>query len=375
MSANFGVNVRTTVNAARPMKIESSTPIGVVVTSKLEPGLYFYGNTVAARKTIDEMADQSGSLKAAVIDIDDQGVSSPLIVSSVLEGADDAETQSNVIAGIEKLAMAQGELGYAPDLIVAPEFSDIPAVAAKMQVVAEKLRATAIIDLNKDNESDAATAVSSFGSKRVLLCDPYVKVFDVSTDSEVVRPMSSRVAGMIAKTDGEWEYGFADSFSNRIMNGIVGTKRAVEFIPGETCEADRLRTKAITSVIQYKGYRAWGGETTDADAIWQSLTRVRIFDRICNAALNGLFWAIDKRADTLKAAKDSVDQMLLGLQGSNVLIGFNVFWDPEKNTAASVTEGKFYMVAEMQDMPIVKRLEVNFSYVDRYGDVLIKEIS
>ena len=31
--------------------------------------------------------------------------------------------------------------------------------------------------------------------------------------------------------------------------------------------------------------------------------------------------------------------------------------------------------AEMQDMPIVKRLEINFSYVDRYGDVLIKEIS
>ncbi|MCP3922637.1 MAG: phage tail protein [Desulfobacterales bacterium] len=370
MSANFGVNVRTTVNAARPMKIESSTPIGVVATSKAEPGLYFYGNTTEARKTIDDMADQSGSLKAAVIDIDDQNVSGPLIVSSVLEGADDAATQSNVIAGIEKLKMAQGELAYAPNLIVAPEFSDIQTVAAKMQLVAEKLRATAIIDLNKDNESDAVAAVSSFGSKRVLLCDPYVKVGD-----DIFRPMSARIAGMIAKTDAEWEYGFADSFSNRIMNGIVGTKRVVEFVPGENCEADRLRDENITSVIRYKGYRAWGGETTDGDPIWKSLTRVRIFDRICGAALDGLFWAIDKRADVLKAAKDSVDQMLLGLQGSGVLLGFNVFWDPEQNTAVNVTAGKFYMIAEMQDMPIVKRLEVNFSYVDRYGDVLIKEIS
>ena len=96
---------------------------------------------------------------------------------------------------------------------------------------------------------------------------------------------------------------------------------------------------------------------------------------MCEAALDGLFWAIDRRADILKSAKDSVEQMLLALKGSSVLLGFNVYWDPEKNTRANITAGKFYMVAEMQNMPIVKRLEVNFSYVDKYADVLIKQIS
>lgn len=376
MSSNFGVNVITSVNAARPIQIKSITPIGVVGTCKdLEAGLHFFGNTSLAKDALGDLTDVTGTLEAAINDIDDQNVSSPVIVSCVAAGADDGATTTNIIAGLEELPKAQSQLGYTPSLIVAPEFSHESGVSAKMQVIAEKLRATAIVDLNKESETDAATAVSSFGSRRVLLCDPYVKVPGEDATTFIARPMSTRIAGMIARTDGAWEYGFADSFSNRVMGGITGTKRPVEFTPGSTCEADRLRTKAITSVINYKGYRAWGGETTDADPIWQSLTRVRIFDRVCEAALDGLFWAVDRRADQLKAAKDSVEQMMLALQGSDVLLGFKVTWDTEKNTRANITAGKFYMTAEMQDMPIIKRLEVNFSYVDRYGDVLIKEIS
>jgi len=45
------------------------------------------------------------------------------------------------------------------------------------------------------------------------------------------------------------------------------------------------------------------------------------------------------------------------------------------NTKANITAGKFYLKAQMQNSPIVKRLEVNFSYTDKFGDVLIKMIS
>jgi len=376
MASNFGVNVRTSVNAARPMRIESITPIGVVGTCQgMETGLHFFGNAGKAKEKITELNNNIGTILAALDDIDDQGVLSPVIISIAENSEDAAALKSSIIEAVGLLKKAQSELGYTPNLIVAPEFSDDADITAEMQVVAERLRATAVIDLNKDKEDDVVTAVKSFGSKRVLLCDPYVKVWDSIENKEKFRPMSARVAGMIAKTDGEWEYGFADSFSNRVMLGISGTKRSIGFTPGETCEADRLRTSGVTSIIRYKGFRAWGGETTDIDSIWQNLTRVRIFDRVCNAALDGLFWAIDRRADILKSAKDSVEQMMLALKGSDVLLGFNVYWDPDKNTKANITAGKFYMVAEMQDMPIVKRLEVNFSYVDRYGDILLKEIA
>ncbi|MBD3842356.1 MAG: hypothetical protein IE909_10805 [Campylobacterales bacterium] len=76
-----------------------------------------------------------------------------------------------------------------------------------------------------------------------------------------------------------------------MINGISGTSRAIEFNAGQDCEADRLRTKGIGTVIRYNGFRMWGGETTDIDPIWQDHTRVRVFDRVCEAALDGLFWA------------------------------------------------------------------------------------
>lgn len=102
---------------------------------------------------------------------------------------------------------------------------------------------------------------------------------------------------------------------------------------------------------------------------------MRIFDRIAEAALDGLFWAIDRRADALKSAKDSVEQMLLILKGTRVAIGYDVFWDMEMNTKANITAGKFYLRAQMQNSPIVKRFEINFSYANRWGDTLIKMIS
>lgn len=402
MASQYGVNTVTSVNAARPIRINSSTPIGVVGTvllpstsagmspeniiiyDKIKAGEpLFFGS---ADKANDFFGELEGTVRESVDGIADQNVSGPIIIKCVELTAshvgkvpesfyDDLTLKSKIITAINSLKGVQGVVGYKPNLIVALRFSHDLDVSTEMTSVAQRLLGMALVDLNTASESEAALAVGSFGTSRVLLCDPYVKVWDTLTDQSVMQPLSARRAGLIAWTDAQWEYGFADSHSNRVINGISGTQRAIEFNAGQDCEADRLRTKGIGTLIRYNGFRVWGGETTDIDPIWQDHTRVRVFDRVCEAALDGLFWAIDRRADILKSVKDSVEQMLLALKGSKVLLGFNVYWDPEKNTKANITAGKFYLVAEMQNMPIVKRLEVNFSYVDRYGDVLIKLIS
>jgi phage tail sheath protein FI len=158
------------------------------------------------------------------------------------------------------------------------------------------------------------------------------------------------------------------------MQGISGTARTIEFIAGQECEADRLRTLGIATVINYKGFRLWGFETTDPDSIWQSLERVRVFDRIGEAVQEGVFWAIDRGADVLIHAKDSVDGLLLSLKGANVLVGYDVYWNAEKNTKEALTAGKFYLVAEMQNMPTVRRFEVECSFTDKFSPVLMKII-
>jgi len=398
--SNYGVNVKTGVDAARPIAISSSTPIAIVGTVVLPASAgtldaAVYADIVAGKpiyfgssqKALAFFGELKGTLREAIEGINDQNVQCPIIIKAITitetHASVSAETfhgdvaiKSSVIEGLTSLKSVASVVGVKPKLVVAPRFSHDLAVATEMTSVCERLLAMGVVDLNVASESAALLARGAFGTKRLLLRDPYIKVWDTLSNSEVLQPQSARVAGMIAATDGAWEYGWSDSFSNRVMNGIVGTARDIEFNAGQDCEADRLRTAGIGTVIRYNGFRAWGGETTDIDPIWQDHTRVRVFDRIAQAALDGLFWAIDRRAtDVLKSVKDSVEQLLLALKGAGVTIGYDVFWDLEQNTKANITAGKFYLKAQMQNSPIVKRLEVNFSYVDKFGDVLIKMIS
>ncbi len=369
MASQFGINVTTGSDAARPIAVQSTTPIAVVGTTSTDAALRLYGSPAGA---VEAFKDDTGTIKAALNDLQSQNVNCPVIVSTakiVNEGQ-----EGKVIAAIEALKTAQSVTGYRVNLLVAPEFSHINTVAAKMQEVADFVRGTAIIDLNAKDEAAAVKAVKSFGSKRVLLADPYVGV--AAADGSVAyRPVSARLAGMIGRTDGEREYGWADLFSNRVIHGVIGTARAIDFVPGQDCQADRLRTAKITTVIRHQGFRAWGGETTDADPIWSDLTRVRAFDRVSEAALDALFWAIDRRAsDVLTPVKVSVEGLCNALLGAGVLLGFKVEWDAERNTRENITAGKFYLNCSMQNSPIVKRIEVSFNYSDEFGKVLFKEV-
>jgi len=398
MASNYGINTNITATAARPLSVVSSTPIAVVGTVVLPAtagtlDALVYAEIDAGRpvlfgsalKALAFFAQLAGTMREAIVAIEAQGVQCPLVVSALkitsAEAGVSAETfhgsatlKSAVVNAVNALGSVASVLGVKPKLLVAPRFSHDLAVSTAMMGTASKLLAMGVVDLNTASENAAVLLRASFGTGRLLLRDPYVKVWDTLANAEKLTPQSASVAGMIAATDGALEYGFADSFSNRVMYGVVGLARAVEFNAGADCEADRLRTASVGTVIRYSGFRTWGGETTDIDPIWTDHTRVRVFDRVSEAALDGLFWAIDRRADVLKSVKDSVEQLLLALKGADVLVGYSVEWDAERNTKANITAGKFYLLASMMNTPIVKRIEVTFNYDDSFGDVLIKTV-
>lgn len=396
MASQFGINTIITANAARPIGIESSTTIGAVVSVALDEvqnaelkreietsPLMFFSSIQEAQ---NKFAKHEGTINRVLNGIGQQNVKSPLVLGVVaieLQEANEIaenfyenpEIKTKIIEKINLFKQSKMFFDVKPNLIITPFFSHDSDVSATMQSVATYLKGHAIIDLNATSESDATTKAESFGSERVLLCDPYVKVWDMLKNTESYEPMSARVAGLIAYSDGVSEYGFADSFSNQVLEGISGAKRNIEFEAGEDCEADRLRTKNITTLIRYDGFRVWGNNTTSIDSIWQDFTRVRVFDRVALATLEGIFWAIDRKADVLKSAKDSIEQMLLGLKGAKVLVGYEVSWDSELNTPSNITAGKFYLKVSMMNTPIVKRIEVSFNYNDKWAETLLKEIS
>ena len=386
MAAKFGVNVTVSAEAARPIAVESTTPIGIAGYEEvLENGLHFYMTTAKALEALEakykakkdaSQAFKKGSIYRALKGIEDQAVNTQIILS-VFTKDDDEDTSDEITeckSAVTAFAKAKSRFGYSPNLIIAPGFSHEDAIKGEIEKMATRLKATGIVDLKADDAAAAIVKMGDFGTNRLVAAYPNVKVWDDETNAYVYEGQSARIAGMIAHTDGASEFGYSDSYSNRVMIGVSGTQIDVDFELGETCTADELRAAKISTIIRESGFRAWGGETSDQDTIWQDLARVRIFDRISQACQKGVLFAIDRKASELYHAKRSVSELLRQLVGAKVLLGYELSWSA-KNTDTTITAGKFYLDVRMQNNPIVKQLTLDFIYVDKYGSVLMDELN
>ena len=386
MAAKFGVNVTVSAEAARPIAVESTTPIGIAGYEEvLEPGLHFYMTTAKALEALEakykakkdaSQAFKKGSIYRALRGIEDQAVNTQIILS-VFTKDDDSDTNDEITeckSAVAAFAKAKSRFGYSPNLIIAPGFSHEDAIKGEIEKMATRLKATGIVDIKADDAAAAIVKMGDFGTNRLVAAYPNVKVWDDETNAYVYEGQSARIAGMIAHTDGASEFGYSDSYSNRVMIGVSGTQIDVDFELGETCTADELRAAKISTIIRESGFRAWGGETSDQDTIWQDLARVRIFDRISQACQKGVLFAIDRKASELYHAKRSVSELLRQLVGAKVLLGYELSWSA-KNTDATITAGKFYLDVRMQNNPVVKQLTLDFIYVDKYGSVLMDELN
>lgn len=386
MSAKFGVNVTVSAEAARPIAVESTTPIGIAGYEEvLENGLHFYMTTAKALEALEakykakkdaSQAFKKGSIYRALKGIEDQAVNTQIILS-VFTKDDDEDTNDEITeckSAVTAFAKAKSRFGYSPNLIIAPGFSHEDAIKGEIEKMATRLKATGIVDLKADDAAAAIVKMGDFGTNRLVAAYPNVKVWDDETNAYVYEGQSARIAGMIAHTDGASEFGYSDSYSNRVMIGVSGTQIDVDFELGETCTADELRAAKISTIIRESGFRAWGGETSDQDTIWQDLARVRIFDRISQACQKGVLFAIDRKASELYHAKRSVSELLRQLVGAKVLLGYELSWSA-KNTDATITAGKFYLDVRMQNNPIVKQLTLDFIYVDKYGETLMNDLN
>lgn len=392
MAANYGVNITISAQAARPIAVQSNTIIGIAssvngldkakIYSKLgyseadEWPVIGFSSPAYAIEFIKELKEDHLLSDNRLLDVlygmDAQAVTSVVIIS-FFDSTNEDEILANALNAVNALKKAEFKTGYKPNLLIAPFYSHEAGIKSALESCATALNAIAITDLYATNSGEAITAMNSYGSRRLVACWPYVQVLSVSGNYTYI-PQSGFVAAMIARCDGESEYGFSDSYSNRVMNGVVGVEHFVEYIAGSDCDADRLRSAHISTIINYSGYRSWGGETSDIDSIWQDLARVRIFDRVSLACQDGVFFAIDRKADQLYHAKRSVEELLRALVGAKVLLGFEISWS-EQNTLANITAGKFYLDIRMQNNPIVKQLTLNFIYVDSYGEVLLNDLN
>ena len=371
MDLNFGINSSFGVAAARPITISSSTPIGIVATANGgTPGLIKFNNADDGLQYVKDNNITDGTLEVSLLGISLQAVNCPIVVHICPKGTV-AQDKTNVLAGLSLLKQSDPVTGIdlKNGLIIAPEHSADVEVAAKMDSISTALWTTGLTDDFSTDEAGVSNFVGNFGTKYLLICTG-----KYNADGKLI-PMSSIMAGVIAYHDGNTAFGWAKNHSNRIAKGVAGTNRVIEYLDGSDCEARRLRQKSVAMIVKDVGWRTYGFETTDIDPIWQSLDRVRTFHRLLAAILKASKWARDREADQLIWVKKSIVEFMNELKGNNVVIGFDVSFDPLKNTAATVTAGKFYLTVKVQDMPSIRELNIELVYSDKWGETLINYIN
>ena len=365
MELKFGINGEISVAAARAITVESTTPIGIVATTNAGTlGLKLYGSPSLALTAFASSTE--GTLLDALKAIDDQGVSCPLIINALATDS----TEAQIIAGVNALKTAEAVTGYRPNLIVAPEFSANATIGLAMGAVAQKLWATAIVDVDAENESAALVVAANYGTRFVLLVHPG----EVTLDG-IEMTSSAGWAGLIAYMDASGTYGWTESASNRIMQSVSATNRIIDYAEGQDSEARRLRNAGINTIVRDVGWRTYGFETTDIDPIWQPLNRVRTFYRMLRAMIEASRYARDRKADELLYVKKAIEEFMRGLKGAGVALGFKAYFDTTKNTKTTVTNGQFYLKVQFQDMPTMRELNIELTYVDDYSDVLLNIIN
>lgn len=362
MSAKYGINIEFKNNTSANYAITSTRTIAIVGDDekKENVGLKYYPTIQEALNAVGE-----GSIRDAIIDLDSAGLQTTLITSSFIKTD---KANEDVLEAISNLTLAEQSIGYVPKFILTPIYNKDMSVWEKLKITSEKLGAIYTIEVDENVENKILEALKDIQSKRAIIT--YQKVTRLD---KVVRPLGGFIIASYAKVIASDEYGFAQTFSNRLLDGIIGIIDKVQYVSGEDCTADRLRSAGVSLIISDNGYRAWGGECRDSD--FTSLHSVVIFDTIIESIRKSQKEAIDKQvSDYVKKVVDDLEGFYRKLVANNVALGFKVSLPDDINTNSTLAEGKIYIKHQIQEMPLLKNITNKIYKVDSYGTELIKEL-
>lgn len=361
-----GVEVLEVDSGTRTITTATTSIIGIIGTApNADPEAFPLNTPVLIAGSRTEAAKLGargdGTLPGALDGIFDQ-IGAVVIVVRVADDGNEATTLANIVGGtnattgnyegVYAFLGAESIVGYAPRILCAPgwthqrpmdgETATSNPVLAEMVGIAESLRAVIIADGPNTTDAAAITAAGDFGSPRIYLVDPWVKVYD--DDGVVVsEPSSARIAGLIAKIDNN--KGWWWSPSNQEINGIVGISRPISFKLGDAASrANLLNEQNVATIIYQDGYRLWGNRTLSNDSKWQYLCVRRTADILNDSLQKAHLWAVDRGITKtfLKDVSEGVNEYIRTLITKGALLGGSCWPDPDLNSTSEIAGGKVY---------------------------------
>ena len=265
--------------------------------------------------------------------------------------------------GLELFEMAYAQYGFEPKIIIAPNFSSHPAVAAKLEILADTLRGVSYADyplgltrdealLCRGNQPPLGLTVYSTSSERYRPCYPHLLVSSETGDN-MLQPSSIHWAGIRVATDNGTadptrQTGWWSSSSNKELKGVVGIERLLTArINDANCDVNLLNAAGISTLYKDWGtnYRTWGNRTAafPANTTIENFEQVRRSrDMIEQSIEMGSLQFIDADIDQAQAdgLTEYVNGFLRSLKGRGAILGGECWFDPSRTTQAEYANGQ-----------------------------------
>ncbi len=383
MSFLHGIELIELDDGVRPIGSAGPAVIGLVGTAPDASDAFPY-HTPQLITNIQQAKElgTSGTLPQALQGIFNQ-TAAQIVMIRVPFDKDEGNQLSNIIGsldpetgkrtGLLALLDAESTVHRRPTLLIAPGFSHELAVAQQLQMLAERLRAIAILDAPCESETNAMDYREQLGSDRLFLVYPLVQQWDNALGKAVDVPASPNVTGLICKVDKA--KGFWCSPSNQIINGILGTSIPIEFaLSHPEAQANRLNEQSITTIIQQDGFRLWGNRTLSSDPKWAFLSVRRTADNIEEALLRAHLWAVDRNLTKtyFDEVCEGVNAYLRDLTSQGAILGGTCWVNPEFNSTEQLQQGHACFDFDFTPPTPAERITFRAELSNQYFDSALK---
>ncbi len=375
---HHGVRVIEISEGTRPIRTVSTAVIGLVATAEDADTTYFPENKPVLVTNVLEAIGQAGVLGTLARSLDaikDQ-TKPVIVVVRVPEGADDADTTSNLIGGVtasgqytgmQALLAAEGQLGVKPRILGVPGL-DAQAVSAELITIAQALRAFAYISAwGCTTKEEAVTYRDNFGARECMVIWPDFLGWDTEANTTTTLWATARALGMRAKLDEET--GWHKTLSNVAVGGVTGISKDVYWdLQNPATDAGYLNEHEVTTLVQRSGFRFWGSRTCSEDPLFAFENYTRTAQVLADTIADAHMWAIDKpmHASLVKDIIEGINAKFRELKANGYIIDATAWFDDTVNTETTLKAGKLYIDYNYTPVPPLENLLFQQRITDTY---------
>lgn len=375
---HHGVRVTEINEGTREIRTPSTAIIGMVATATDADAVFFPLNKAVLVTDIYAAiakAGTQGTLSKSLKAIEAQ-TNPVMVIVRVAEGADAAETTTNVIGtvtpagektGLKALLTAQQKFGVKPRILGVPGL-DAKDVTTELVAIAQKLRAFAYAScFDCDTKEEATAYRDDFGARELLLIWPNFLSLDTTTSTTSEVFAVAHALGLRAKID--TENGWQKTLSNIPVNGVSGISKDVFFdLQDPDTDAGYLNAAEVTTLINRGGFRFWGSRTCSEDSIFAFENYTRTAQILADAIAESHFWAIDKELypSIARDILEGIKAKFRELKRLGLIIDGDAWLDAELNSADVLKAGKLYIDYDYTPVPPLENLNFRQRITDRY---------